>query len=84
MLTAFLFFLPSILFSGFFFPIYAMPEPIQYVTLLNPLRYFVTIVRGVFLKGVGPLVLWKEILALAVLGLTFFILSARRFSRRME
>jgi ABC-2 type transport system permease protein len=84
MLSSFLFFLPAILFSGFVFPIYSMPEAVQAVTFLNPLRYFIVIVRGVFLKGTGIVYLWPELAGLAVLGGTLFALSARRLSRRME
>lgn len=84
MLSTFLFFLPAMLFSGFIFPVYAMPFSIQLITLLNPTMYFITIMRGTFLKGVGMLVLWKEVAALLVLGGILLILSVRRFARRME
>ena len=53
MMTTFFFFFPAMLLSGFAFPIANMPEPVQWLTLLNPLRYFLVIVRGIFLKGVG-------------------------------
>jgi len=84
MLSTFLFFVPAILFSGFVFPIYAMPVPIQAVTFLNPLRYFITIIRGIFLKGVGAGVLWPEMLALFALGGALLFFSVRRFGGRME
>jgi ABC-2 type transport system permease protein len=84
MLSTFLFFLPAILFSGFIFPVYAMPVTVQAVTLLNPMYYFMNIIRGVFLKGVGITVLWPEVLALVVVGAALLALSVRRFSRRME
>lgn len=84
MMSFFLFFIPAILFSGFVFPVYVMPETIQAITWLNPLLYFIVIIRGVFLKGVGVLVLWKELLALCVIGGLLFILSARRLGRRIE
>lgn len=84
MLSTFLFFLPAILFSGFIFPVYAMPVTVQAVTLLNPMYYFMNIIRGVFLKGVGIAVLWPEVLALVVVGAALLALSVRRFSRRME
>lgn len=83
-LATFLYFLPSILLSGFIFPIYAMPDTIQYVTLINPLRYYVDITRAVFLKGVGIDYLWKEVLAMIILGCLLFGFSARRISRGME
>jgi len=83
-LSGFMFFLPSIIFSGFAFPIYAMPEIIQYFTYLNPLRYFMTICRAVFLKGVGMEILWMDFLAMTVLGIALFYLSARKFRRGLE
>jgi ABC-2 type transport system permease protein len=84
MMSFFLFFIPALLFSGFAFPVYAMPEIIQALTYLNPLRYFIIIIRGVFLKGVGISVLWFEMLMLLVMGVTLLYLSARRLSRRLE
>jgi ABC-2 type transport system permease protein len=84
MLSTFLFFLPAILFSGFVFPIYSMPEVVQYVTYLNPFRYFIDIVRGVFLKGIGFALLWRDMVLLIMIGLALFYLSASRFSRGME
>ncbi len=68
MMTTFLFFQPFFLLSGFAFPIRNMPEPIQYLTYLNPVRYFIEIVRGIFLKGSGVSVLWPQMAALAVFG----------------
>jgi len=84
MMSFFLYFIPAILFSGFAFPIYAMPETIQFITYFNPLMYFIVIIRGVFLKGVGITVLWKELLVLIIIGVALLNLSARRLSRRME
>jgi len=84
MLSTFIFFIPSIMLSGFVFPIYAMPEVFQFITLANPMRHFIAIVRGIFLKGVGFAVLWKEVLALFILGTVLFCMSIRRFSRRFE
>jgi ABC-2 type transport system permease protein len=84
LLSVVLFFLPSILFSGFMFPIYAMPLSMQIITLFNPIRYYVEIIRGIFLKGVGIEVLWSQVLALALLGAALFYLSAKRFAKRIE
>jgi ABC-2 type transport system permease protein len=84
MLSFFLFFIPAILFSGFVFPIYAMPVIIQAITYLDPLMYFIIIIRGVFLKGVGITALWKELAALLLIGSLLLFLSSRRLSRRME
>jgi len=84
MMSFFLYMLPAMLFSGFAFPIYAMPETIQLITYFNPMMYFIIIVRGVFLKGVGITVLWKETLVLFLIGTVLLGLSIRRLSRRME
>jgi ABC-2 type transport system permease protein len=84
MMTAFFIMLPSILLSGFMFPIENMPRVIQWVTYLVPLRYFLNIVRGIFLKGVGIEVLWGDALMLLVLGLTLFAMASLRFTKRLE
>jgi len=84
MLSTFLFFIPAIMLSGFVFPVYAMPEVFQYITYLNPMRYFMTIIRGIFLKGVGFPVLWSDLLSLTILGSVLIFLSIRRFNRRFE
>ena len=76
--------LPAFMLSGFAFPIYNMPEVVQWVTYLNPLRYFMEIARGVFLKGTGFAVLWPQMLALLVLGVTVMYLSAARFHKRLD
>lgn len=77
MLSAFVFMLPQIYLSGFIFPIENMPKIFQAITYAVPLRYFVTILRGVFLKGVGLDALWSQ--ALALLALDAVILLAARF-----
>ena len=69
MTTMFFFLTPMIYLSGFIFPIENMPQWIQYVTYAIPLRYFLVIVRGIFLKGVGFDVLWPQIAALLACGL---------------
>ncbi|HZU28749.1 MAG TPA: ABC transporter permease [Bryobacteraceae bacterium] len=84
MLTTFLFFMPAFLLSGFAFPIRNMPLPAQYLTYVNPVRYFMTIVRGVFLKGAGVSVLWPEMLALAIFGVLILSLSAFRFRKTLD
>ncbi|PKL39080.1 MAG: ABC transporter permease [Spirochaetae bacterium HGW-Spirochaetae-1] len=83
MLSSFLFFLPAMLLSGFVFPIYSMPESIQLVTYLNPLRYFMTIIRSVFLKGGNIMILWKDLFLLLLLGATLLFMSVKRYSKRM-
>jgi len=84
MMTTFLFFQPFFLLSGFAFPIRNMPEPIQYLTYLNPVRYFIEIVRGLFLKGSGPSVLWPQMVSLAVFGVVILTLSSMRFRKRLD
>jgi ABC-2 type transport system permease protein len=83
MMSAFFFYFPAVLLSGFMFPIANMPEVIQWLTYLNPLRYFLIVVRGIFLKGVGPEILWPEMLALAVLGIALLWLAASRFQKTL-
>lgn len=83
MMSTFFFYFPAVLLSGFMFPIANMPVVVQWLTYLNPLRYFLVIIRGVFLKGVGPDVLWPQILALAVMGRVALWLAARRFKKTL-
>jgi len=84
LIAQFFFFMPFIFLSGFAFPIANMPEVIQYLTYLIPLRYFLEIVRGVFLKGVGLGELWPQALALFVIGLSILSLSVLRFRKKLE
>jgi len=84
MMTTFLLFQPFFLLSGFTFPLRNMPISIQYLSLLNPVRYFIDIVRGLFLKGSGVSVLWPQMLALAVFGVVILSLSAMRFRKRLD
>ena len=83
MMTAIFFFLtPMIYLSGFVFPIENMPTWIQTLTYLIPLRYFLIIVRGIFLKGIGIEILWPQALALLAWGLTVLALATLRSSKR--
>jgi ABC-2 type transport system permease protein len=82
MLLSFLFMMPNTLLSGFMFPIESMPRPAQYFTYLIPGRYFLTIVRDIFLKGVGLEVLWPETLALLVLGSVILTIAVIRYRSR--
>ncbi len=82
MMSAFFFMMPAILLSGFAFPIENMPESIQYLTYLNPLRYFVVIIRAIFLKGATREILMDQIIPLAVLGFAVLSLAAVRFRKR--
>jgi ABC-2 type transport system permease protein len=83
MMTATFFFLiPMIYLSGFIFPIENMPSAIQWLTTIIPLRYFLVIVRGIFLKGVGWDVLWPQFAALATWGIVVLTLAAARSRKR--
>ena len=83
MMSTFFFYLPAVLLSGFMFPIANMPELIQWLTYLNPLRYFLIVIRGIFLKGVGFAVLWPQLLALAIMGLLILRAASGRFHKTM-
>jgi ABC-2 type transport system permease protein len=83
-MSAFLFATPTFMLSGFAFPIRNMPVLIQYVTYLNPLRYFLEIVRGIFLKGVGVSVLWPQLTVLAAYGTVIMGLSALMFRKKLD
>jgi ABC-2 type transport system permease protein len=83
LMSTFFFFQPAMLLSGFAFPIANMPEAIQYLTYLNPLRYFLIVIRGIFLKGNGAEILWPQMLALLVLGVAVLTASALRFHKRL-
>jgi ABC-2 type transport system permease protein len=81
--TSFFFLLPMVFLSGFIFPIENMPEPIQPFTYLIPLRYFLVILRGIFLKGVGLETFWPDALALLAWGVAILILATLRSSKRL-
>ena len=76
--------LPSIILSGFIFPIESMPEPIQFVTMLLPPRYFVSALRAVILKGASFSMVWPNLLAMVVLGVAFNLLADRAMRRSRE
>ena len=76
--------LPTIILSGFIFPIKNMPEILQWLSHIMPARYFVTIVRGIMLKGTGLLFLWQETLILIGMTLFFIVLSVKKFKIRIE
>ncbi|MBN1830045.1 MAG: ABC transporter permease [Deltaproteobacteria bacterium] len=84
MMTTFFVILPVFMLSGFVFPIANMPQFVQWITLLNPLRYFLVIIRGIFLKGVGFYVLWNQLFALTVIGIIVFAGSVMRFRKRLD
>ena len=84
MMTAqFFIFMPFTFLSGFAFPIENMPTVIQYLTYIIPLRYFIMIIRGIFLKGIGIAELWPQALALVIFGITILTLSIFRFRKKL-
>ncbi|MEJ2344220.1 MAG: ABC transporter permease [Gammaproteobacteria bacterium] len=83
MLGAFLFLVPAIILSGFATPISNMPTAVQYITLVNPMRYFMHILRGVFLEGVSFQVLVPQFWPMAVIGLITLAAAAGLFRHRM-
>ncbi len=84
MASVFALMMPMIYLSGFAFPIENMPKFFQYITYAIPLRYFITIIRGVVLKGIGFSSLWLETFILFGMGLSILVLSANRFSKKVE
>jgi ABC-2 type transport system permease protein len=83
-MATFLFFQPFMMLSGFVFPIRNMPQVVQWFTYVNPMRYFMEIVRGIFLRGTGLSILWPDMAALAALGVTVLWLSVQRFHKHLE
>lgn len=83
MMTVFLVFFPCVLLSGFMFPVENMPQAIQYLTWLDPLRHFLVILRGIFLKGAGAGVLWLQMAALFVMGAAALAAATLRFRKTM-
>ncbi len=83
MMSSFMFTFPAMLLSGFAFPIENMPQSIQYFTYLNPLRYYLVIIRGVFLKGVGSGILWPQLLGLFILGAVILCFAVKRFRKQL-
>ena len=81
MMSAFFYYFPAMLLSGFVFPIANMPETVQWLTYLNPLRYFLVIIRGIFLKGVGLEILWPQMATLLILGSLTLWVATRRFQK---
>jgi ABC-2 type transport system permease protein len=83
LMSTFLFFFPAMLLSGFSFPIANMPRVIQWLTYLNPVAYFLVVVRTIFLKGTGLAYLWPQLAALAAMGVVTFFLAVRRFHKTL-
>lgn len=84
MVTSFFFIMPAISFSGFGFPISTMPQWMQYLSYLIPLRYFLIVLRGTYLKGVGMEILWPEMAAMAGLGFSLLTIAILRFHKALD
>jgi ABC-2 type transport system permease protein len=84
MQMTFFFMMPNILLSGYVFPRMSMPEPAQWIGLLLPLTYYLKVLRGILLKGVGLAELWRPTLSLAVFAAVLLTISVRRFSKTIE
>ena len=82
-MTTFLVLMPTMLLSGFMFPVTSMPDTLQTITLINPMRHYLDVVRGVFLKGAGPVALWPQLAAMAALGMVILGLAGARFRKRI-
>lgn len=83
-LTVFITLLPSIFLSGFFFPIAAMPKVLQWISYAVPLKYYLTIIRSLLLKGTGIVELQGEIMALLIFGMALMGLATLRFRKRLD
>jgi ABC-2 type transport system permease protein len=84
MVTAFFFIMPAIVFSGFGFPISTMPQWLQIMTYASPLRYFLVVLRGTYLKGVGLDILWPQMAAMAGLGVGLLAIAILRFRKSLD
>ena len=84
MMTSFFFIMPSIIFSGFGTPISSMPEALQWLAYLNPLTYFLDVLRSIYLKGVGLGLLWQDMAAMALLGIIMLAVSVFRFQKSLD
>jgi ABC-2 type transport system permease protein len=84
MVTAFFFIMPAIVFSGFAFPIAAMPMWLQDATYLSPLRYYLVVLRGTYLKGVGMDILWPQMAAMGALGFGLLTVAILRFHKAVD
>jgi len=84
MMSSFFFTMPAFMLSGFTFPIRNMPPAIRAIAYVNPVYYFMEIVRGIFLKGAGLQAVWPQMIFLAVFGVAILGLSASRFQKRLD
>jgi ABC-2 type transport system permease protein len=84
MVSGFFFIMPAMVLSGFATPIAAMPEALQWLTYLDPLRFFLVVLRGVYLKGVGLHVLWPQMAAMMTFGVVMLTVSVFRFQKSLD
>jgi ABC-2 type transport system permease protein len=84
LLTSFLVLMPSVMLSGFMFPISNMPDPVRFATILNPMRWYLDILRGIVMKDVGITALWPAVLAQSTLTLTFLSIAIGRFKKTLS
>jgi len=84
MMSAFFIIFPAMLLSGFAFPIENMPLPAQLLTVVNPLRYYMVVIRGIFLKGVGVAALWEQLIGLTIIGMVVLSVAMMRFRKTLE
>jgi drug efflux transport system permease protein len=81
---SFFYITPAIMLSGFGYPISSMPKALQYFTNLDPLRFFLVVLRGTFIKGVGLSVLWPQMIAMAILGAATLTIATLRFHKTLD
>lgn len=84
LLTSFLFIMPGVMLSGFMFPIKNMPMYVQYLTHANPIRWYLEILRGIVMKGVGMESLWTQVAWQSCLAVIFIFLAAKRFRKTLS
>ncbi|MGC9324249.1 MAG: ABC transporter permease [Desulfomonilia bacterium] len=84
LLTAFFIMMPVVLLSGFIFPVRNMPIVVQYATFVNPMRWYIEILRGVVMKGVGVNSLWHAVIGQCVLAAGFILLASARFKKTIS
>ena len=82
-MSVFLFYMPTVMLSGFAYPIANMPKVIQWFTVFNPLRYFMVVIRGIFLKDIGIDILWNQPVPLMIMGFFVITLSALKFRKSL-
>ena len=83
LLTTFLILMPCVMLSGFMFPVSNMPDPVRYATVLNPIRWYLEILRGIVMKDVGVSALWYAIAAQSALSVSFLTIAISRFKKTL-